>query len=107
MRAGLHRELNPFIEPEALTEQAEKTKASIRSKVEHPLRVPERQFGYAKVRYRGLAKNTSQIVTLFDLSNLWMARRRLMGTGHECVCKAIDGLAGQQTCEFNGVNQAP
>lgn len=37
------------------------------------------QFGFTKVHYRGLAKNTAQIVTLFALSNLWMARRRLMG----------------------------
>jgi IS5 family transposase len=40
--------------------------------------VVKRQFGYAKVRYRGLAKNTAQVVTLFALSNLWMARKRLM-----------------------------
>jgi IS5 family transposase len=78
MRPGLRRKLNPFIEPDWLAEQAEKMKASIRAKVEHPFRVLKRQFGYAKVRYRGLAKNTAQIVTLFALSNLWMARRHLM-----------------------------
>jgi len=33
-----------------------------------------------KVRYRGLKKNTAQIVTLFALSNLWMARHALMQT---------------------------
>ena len=78
MRPGLRRKLNPFIEPEFIAEQIERTKASVRAKVEHPFRVLKRQFGYAKVRYRGLAKNTSQIVTLFALSNLWMARRRLL-----------------------------
>jgi IS5 family transposase len=41
--------------------------------------VLKRQFGMTKVRYRGLAKNTAQIVTLFALSNLWMARRSLIG----------------------------
>jgi IS5 family transposase len=40
--------------------------------------VLKRQFGFTKVRYRGLKKNTAQIVTLFALSNLWMARRQLM-----------------------------
>ena len=40
--------------------------------------VQKRQFGYAKVRYRGLAKNTAQVLTLFALSNLWMARRDLL-----------------------------
>ncbi len=77
--SGQAASAQPFIEPQALAEQAEKIKASIRAKVEHPFRVLKRQFGYAKVRYRGLAKNTAQIVTLFALSNLWMARRQLMG----------------------------
>jgi len=40
--------------------------------------VIKRQFGFTEVRYRGLAKNTAQLVTLFALSNLWMARRSLM-----------------------------
>lgn len=53
-------------------------KASVRAKVEHPFRVVKRQFGYTKVRFRGLMKNTAQIVTLFALSNLWMARKKLM-----------------------------
>ena len=59
-------------------ERWEHFKASIRAKVEHPFRVVKRQFGYTKVRYRGLAKNTAQVLTLFALSNLWMARRRLL-----------------------------
>lgn len=53
-------------------------KASMRAKVEHPFRVVKRQFGHTKVRYRGLAKNTAQMFTLFALSNLWMARRQLL-----------------------------
>ena len=53
-------------------------KASVRAKVEHPFRVIKRQFGYTKVRYRGLAKNTAQVLTLFALSNLWMKRKQLM-----------------------------
>jgi IS5 family transposase len=59
-------------------ERAEKFKASIRAKVEHPFRVIKLQFGYRKVRYRGLAKNTAQLHTLFALSNLWMARGKLL-----------------------------
>jgi IS5 family transposase len=46
--------------------------------VEHPFRVIKRQFGFVKVRYRGLKKNTAQLVTLFALSNLWMVRGKLM-----------------------------
>jgi IS5 family transposase len=55
----------------------EHRKASVRAKVEHPFRVIKRQFGLVKVRFRGLHKNTAHVVTLFALSNLWMARHRL------------------------------
>jgi IS5 family transposase len=61
----------------------EKAKAQVRSKVEHSFRVIKRQFGYTKVRFRGLAKNTAQLVTLFALSNLWMARRHVLADAGE------------------------
>ncbi len=61
-----------------ILEKLEKTKASIRAKVEHPFRVIKRQFGYVKVKYRGLAKNTANLMMLFALSNLWMARKQLL-----------------------------
>lgn len=70
--------LNQVSTSAVLTNVLEKLKAGIRAKVEHPFRVVKRQFGYAKVRYRGLKKNTAQLVTLFALSNLWMARGKLM-----------------------------
>lgn len=60
-----------------------KAKAQVRAKVEHPFRVVNRQFGYTKVRFRGLVKNTAQLVTLFALSNLWMARRHLLASAGE------------------------
>ena len=63
---------------QAITDKIERVKASIRAKVEHPFRVVKKQFGHVKVRYRGLAKNTAQIKTLFMLSNLWMVRGKLM-----------------------------
>jgi len=71
----------------ALSEQADKLKASIRAKVEHPFRVIKRQFGLTKVRFKGLAKNTSHVVTLFALSNLWMARKKLMAMMGEVRAK--------------------
>jgi IS5 family transposase len=39
---------------------------------------PRCQFGLVKVRFRGLAKNSAHIVTLFALSKLWMVRKQLM-----------------------------
>jgi IS5 family transposase len=64
-----------------LRRKIEYAKAQVRAKVEHPFRVIKRQFGYTKVRFRGLAKNIAQQTTLFALSNLWMVRKRLMGMG--------------------------
>ena len=63
----------------ARVQKKEHAKASMRAKVEHPFRVIKRQFGLAKVRFKGLQKNTAHLLTLFALSNLWMARRQLIG----------------------------
>ena len=79
MRPGKRRALDKNSPWGSLLDKAEKLKASVRAKVEHPFRVVKCQFGFTKVRYKGLAKNTAQLVTLFALSNLWMARRQLMG----------------------------
>ena len=59
-------------------QKQEHSKASVRAKVEHPFRVIKRQFGLAKVRFKGLAKNTAHVITLFALSNLWMTRHELI-----------------------------
>ena len=64
-----------------LRRQIEYAKAQVRAKVEHPFRVIKRQFGYTKVRFRGLMKNAAQQATLFALSNLWMMRKRLLVAG--------------------------
>ena len=79
MRPGKRRALDKQTKLGALLDKAEQLKASVRAKVEHPFRVIKCQFGFTKVRYKGLAKNTAQLITLFALSNLWMARRHLMG----------------------------
>jgi IS5 family transposase len=79
MRPGKRKALDRNDEADALLDKAEKLKAGIRAKVEHPFRVIKRQFGFVKVRYRGLKKNTAQLFTLFALSNLWMVRGKLMG----------------------------
>jgi len=49
----------------------------VRAKVEHVFRVLKCQFGYRKVRYRGIAKNGAQVFALFALANLYLARGRL------------------------------
>ena len=52
--------------------QIEKVKAQVRAKVEHPFRVIKLQFGYVRTRFRGVAKNTAQLTTLFALASLWI-----------------------------------
>ncbi len=63
-----------------LLERIEHAKASIRAKVEHPFHVVKNLFGHRKTRYRGLAKNTAQLFSLFGLANLVLARRWLLDT---------------------------
>jgi IS5 family transposase len=79
MRPGKRKVLDKSTPMGAILDQLEQIKARIRAKVEHPFRVIKRQFGHVKVRYRGLAKNTAQLHTLFALSNLWMVRHKLLG----------------------------
>ena len=57
------------------TQAFEKAKAQLRAFVEHPFHVVRNLFKHRKVRYRGLAKNTAQLHTLFALANLVLARR--------------------------------
>ena len=74
-------------------EQAEELKASIRAKTECPFRVIKRQFDHNKVRYRGLSKNTAQLITLFALSNIWMVRKTLwQGAQPRVRLKTAKGL---------------
>lgn len=78
MMPSKRKQLDPTRPVDALIDRLEKLKASIRAKVEHPFRVIKCQFGHRKTRYRGLAKNTSQLQVMFALSNLWMARKRIL-----------------------------
>ena len=78
MKHSKRKVLDKEHQVQTLAEKVEQIKASIRAKVEHPFRVLKQQFGYVKVRYRGLKKNPAQIVMLFALGNLWMARHKLL-----------------------------
>ena len=61
--------------PESEAALAERRKASVRAKAEHVFLYLKRHFGYAKVRYRGLAKNTQRIYLLVGFANLMIAER--------------------------------
>ena len=72
LRPGTRRKL-----ADQLQEMLEGIKASVRAKVEHPFRTIKQQFGYGKVRYRGLAKNTNRLYVLSAFTNLLRAEKYL------------------------------
>ena len=78
MRPGKRRVLDPSRKLDCLRDQVETIKARIRAKVEHPFHIIKNRFGMKKARYRGLAKNTAQLMTLFGLANLMVAKGRLL-----------------------------
>ncbi len=92
MRPGKRRALNKTKTIDNLVEQIERLKASVRAKVEHPFRVIKQQFGHVKVRYCGLRKNAAQLRTLFALSNLWMARAKLLVLDGQVRPKAANAV---------------
>jgi len=58
----------------------ERAKAQIRARGEHPFHVVKNLFRHRKVRYKGLAKNTAQLFSLFALANLVIAKNQLLST---------------------------
>ena len=58
-----------------------RTKSKVRAKVEHPIGIIKRVFGFAKLRYRGLKKNAHRLIVTCALANLYMVRRQLLRYG--------------------------
>jgi IS5 family transposase len=77
MRPGKRRAL-PNTPEGRLDDLVETAKAHIRAKGEHPFRVIKQQFGFQRTRLRGMLKNHCKVNVLAALSNLFMARRRLL-----------------------------
>jgi IS5 family transposase len=61
-------------------------RSATRARGEHAFRVVKQLWGYRKVRYRGLAKNTARLFTMFALANLYLVRRRLLPPRETCPC---------------------
>jgi IS5 family transposase len=60
-------------------------RSRVRARGEHAFHVVKTLWGFTKVRYRGLAKNTTRILTLFALANLYLVRYRLGAQGATCL----------------------
>lgn len=66
MAEGLHK---------SVLQEWERRKSQVRALVEHPFHIIKNLFKHRKVRYRGLAKNTHHLHTLFALANLVIVGR--------------------------------
>jgi len=55
-----------------------RTKSSVRSKVEHVFQVMKLKFGFVKLRYRGLKKNGHQLFVVCALVNLFLSRKKVL-----------------------------
>ena len=64
--------------PKALRDLAEPALAQVRAWVEHPFHIVKNRFRHKRLRYRGLAKNTAQLYTLFALANLVIVKKTLL-----------------------------
>lgn len=58
-----------------------RSRSRVRARVEHVFHVVKRLWGFTKVRYRGLAKNTTRAWTVFALANLYLLRKKLLPAG--------------------------
>jgi IS5 family transposase len=77
-RAHRHRPLS------AHWEKINRSRSRVRARGEHSLLVVKRLWGFQKVRFKGLAKNTARLYAAFALANLYLVRRRLLPMGAQC-----------------------
>lgn len=86
--AGIRYRVNRQARNSRLTEQQRlinRSRSRCRARGEHAFLVVKRLWGFAKVRYRGLYKNTVRAFTMFALANLYLVRRRLLPRGARCA----------------------
>jgi IS5 family transposase len=79
-RATHVRPLTPY------QREVNRLRSKARARGEHAFHVVKRLWGFSKVRYRGLAKNTARLFTAFALANLYLLRRRLRPAQATCPC---------------------
>lgn len=65
--------------------QINRARSRVRARGEHAFHVVKRLWGFSKVRYRGLAKNTTRVFTAFALANLYLVRYQLGARRAQCL----------------------
>jgi len=80
VRYRVNRRPNPGRPLTARQRYLNRLRSATRARGEHAFHVVKNLWGFTKVRYRGLAKNTARLFTMFALANLYLVRRRLLAT---------------------------
>ena len=62
------------------------SRSRTRARGEHAFRIVKRLWGFAKVRYRGLMKNTARAFATFALANLYLVRKFIVPDRERCLC---------------------
>jgi len=87
--AGIRYRVNRRAKPGRVLSERERwinrTRSRQRARGEHAFGVVKRLWGFTKVRYRGLYKNTVRVFALFALANLFMVRRALLKQQERCA----------------------
>jgi IS5 family transposase len=86
VRYCVNRRPNPGRPLREYQRKLNRVRSATRARVEHAFHVVKNLWGFTKVRYRGLAKNTARLYTMFALANLYLVRRRLMPLQETCRC---------------------
>jgi IS5 family transposase len=85
IRYRVNRRPNPGRPLSRLERRLNRLRSATRARGEHAFHVVKRLWGFTKVRYRGLAKNTARLFTAFALANLYLLRRRLITPQGSCL----------------------
>jgi IS5 family transposase len=86
VRYRVNRRPNPGHPLTAAQKRLNRLRSATRARGEHAFHVVKHLWGFTKVRYRGLAKNTARLFTAFALANLYLLRRRLLPPRERCPC---------------------
>ena len=85
VRYRVNRRPNPGQPLSTLQRRLNRLRSATRARGEHAFHVVKTLWGFTKVRYRGLAKNTARLFTAFALANLYLLRRRLLTPQGTCA----------------------
>jgi transposase, IS5 family len=81
----VNRRPGPYQQLSEHQKMINRSRSRNRARGEHAFLVVKRLWGFAKVRYRGIHKNTVRALTMFALANLYLVRRSLLPRGAHCV----------------------